>query len=66
MNKKKLCTILAVVVTVCALVSLVSAGISIYAAIKDGAPLPWGMLLMPVITIFCGVMVWKGVRKVEN
>ena len=66
MSKKKLCTILAVVVTVCALVSLVSAEVTIYASLRDGAPLPWGMLLMPMITIFCAVMVWKGVREVEN
>lgn len=65
MNKKKLCIVLAAVVTVCALISLVAVGVTLYAAVRAGETAPWAMVLLPLLTIFLAVNIWKGVREME-
>lgn len=65
MNKKKICMILAVIVTLCALFSMVAVGISLYATYRAGETLSWGLILLPLLTIFLAFNIWKGVREMD-
>ena len=64
-NKKGICIGIAVVVTVCFLVSLVSTIVVTVAAVRSGAEVPAGMIMLSLITLVCAVLIWKGVREME-
>ena len=66
MKKKTICTIIAVVVTICALISCISTLRLILLAREYGNPIPTGMILMALVTVFCAVMIWKGVHDLKQ
>ena len=65
MNKKLICTLIAAVVTICALVSLISTLRLGLLSSRAGTPMPFGMVMLTLVTVFCAVMIWKGVRDME-
>lgn len=65
MKKKQVCTGLAVLVSVCFLVSLISTGIAMLGAVQSGAAAPMGMVMLILVTGFCTVMIWRGIREME-
>lgn len=66
MNKKTICIIIAVVVSICALVSTVSTLRLVFLARAYGGSLPTGMILMALVTVFCAAMIWKGVWDLKK
>ncbi len=62
MSKKQMCIVLAVVVSLCCLVCLISTVISLIAAAGE---LPTGMIFLTLVTGCCAVMIWKGVREMD-
>ena len=66
MNKKIICTIIAVVVTICALVSTISTLRLLLLAREFGNPIPSGMILLALVTVFCAAMIWKGVWQLKK
>ena len=66
MTKKKICMMIAALVSICCLVSLVSTVIGVLAAVKSGGAVPTGMVMLTLVTAFCTVMIWRGVREMEE
>ncbi len=62
MKKRQISLMIAALVSICAVISVVSALIAIVNTQKAGASFPVGMLLMALVTVFCTVMIWRGVR----
>lgn len=66
MNKKTICTIIAVVVTICALISTISTLRLVLLAREYGGSLPTGMILLALVTVFCAAMIWRGVLTLKK
>lgn len=66
MKKKQMCLMLAGLVSICCLVCLISAVTSVAAAVQAGGSIPTGMIMLTLVTAFCTVMIWKGVREMEE
>ena len=64
-NKKGICLGIAVIVTVCFLVTLVSTITVTAAAVQNGAEVPAGMIMLSLITLVCTALIWKGVREMK-
>jgi membrane protein implicated in regulation of membrane protease activity len=65
-RKKQLCLGLAGLVSICFLISLLSTVTALVAALQAGAELPVGMVFLTALTAMCTVMLWKGVREMEE
>ena len=65
-NRKKLvCMGIAVVVSLCFLVSVISTIGVVAAAAQSGSSVPAGMIMLSLVTLVCAVLIWKGVREME-
>lgn len=65
MNKKLICTLIAVVVSICCAVSLIGTIRAVLLAIQSGSAIPTGMIMLSLVTLFCAVIIWKGVLEME-
>ena len=66
MKKRQVSLMIAALVSICAVISIVSAIVAIVNAQKAGAAFPMGMLLMALVTVLCTVMIWRSVRDEEK
>ena len=66
MKKKQACLMLAALVSICCLICLIATVSGVVAAIQTGGSIPTGMIFLSCITILCVVMIWKGVREMEE
>ncbi len=62
MKKRTLCILLSGVVSICCLICLISAAVSIQEAVSSGGSIPMGPVLLTVVTGLCAGILWKGVR----
>jgi hypothetical protein len=66
MKKKQVCLLIAVLVSICALVSLLSTAVAVAASLSGGSEIPTGMIFLTLVTVFCMVMIWRGVREMQE
>ena len=66
MKKRQICQVIAVLVSICAVISVGSAVAAFVAAGRAGAEYPMGMAFLALVTIFCTVMIWRGVMQMEK
>lgn len=66
MKKRKICVLIAVLVSLCLVVSVVSTGIGVIGAVRSGGEVPTGMVMLTLVTAVCTYMIWKGVREMEE
>ena len=64
-NRKRICMGIAAAVSVCFLVSLISTVEVAAAAVRSGAAVPTGMVMLTIVTLVCAVLIWKGVREMD-
>ena len=57
---------IAALVSICAAISLVSTVRMALIALEYGADIPMGMVFLTLVTIFCTIMIWKGIREMEE
>lgn len=65
MKKRQICLMIAALVSICAVIAVGSTVVAFTAAVKSGAAMPVGMAFLSIVTIFCTVMIWRGVRDME-
>ena len=65
MKKKQVCMMIAALVSICAVIAIGSTVMAFVSAAKAGAAMPTGMAFLSLVTIFCTVMIWRGVRDME-
>ena len=53
-------------VSICALVSIISTVQAFLLARETGGELPFGMAMMAVVTILCTVLIWRGVMNMDE
>ena len=63
LTKKQILTILAAAVSVCFVVSLLSTVRAVMGAVQSGAAVPYGMVMLTLVTAVCGGIIWSGVMK---
>ena len=64
-RKKTICIGIAVIVSVCFLVSLITTVGVVAAAVQSGSTVPAGMIMLSLVTLVCTVLIWKGVREMD-
>ncbi len=65
MKKKQVCLMIAALVSICAVIAVGSTVMAFAAARSAGEPLPMGMAMLSLVTVFCTVMIWRGVHEME-
>lgn len=63
MKKKQVVWVLALVVTICSAICLVTTVCQIWTAARTGGDISVTMVLLALITLLCAVMIWKGVLE---
>lgn len=53
-------------VSVCAVLSLVTTVRSSLLALEQGSTFPAGMLMLTLVTVVCTVVIWRGVIHMED
>lgn len=66
MKKKQACQMVAGLVSVCAVLSLLSTAKNIMLYLEEGGTFPIGMLMLTLITIVCTVVIWRGVMHMDD
>jgi hypothetical protein len=66
MKKKQICLLIAVLVSLCALVSLGATVMAVAGAAQMDSEIPSGMVMLTLVTLFCTVMIWRGVREMQE
>jgi hypothetical protein len=66
MKKKQICLLIAVLVSLCALVSLGATVMAVAGAVQMDSEIPSGMVMLTLVTLFCTVMIWRGVREMQE
>jgi predicted Co/Zn/Cd cation transporter (cation efflux family) len=66
MKKKQVCQMIAALVSICALISLLSTVAAVAAAVSGGSEIPTGMIFLTLVTICCTIMIWRGVREMQE
>lgn len=66
MKKKQACQMIAGLVSICAVVSIISTVQSFLLVHESGGDVPLGMVLLTAMTILCTVLIWRGVRNMED
>lgn len=54
------------IVSICCIICLLNAVTGIADAVKNGGAVPYVTVLMTAVTAICTVMIWKGVRNMED
>ena len=57
---------IAVMVSICAVISVASTAAAFIAARRAGAEYPMGMAVLSLVTIFCTAMIWRSVIQMEK
>ncbi len=65
MNKKLICILIAVVVSICCAVSLIGTIRAVTLSVRSGGVLPTGMIMLSLVTLVCTVVIWKGVLEMK-
>ena len=65
MKKKQICLMVAALVSICAVIAVGSTVMAFVAAVQAGESVPMGMAMLSLVTIFCTVMIWRGVHDME-
>lgn len=66
MNKKKASQMIAGLVSICSVISIVSSVCAILEARRIGGAFPVSMVLMSLVTVACTLVIWHGVRNMED
>lgn len=66
MKKKQACQMIAGIVSICAILSIISTVQAFLLARETGGAFPFGMAMMAVVTIVCTVVIWRGVRNMDE
>lgn len=66
MKKKQACQMVAALVSICALVSVISTVNAFEEAAKSGGTYPLSMILLCLVLIVCTVTIWRGVRNMDE
>ena len=66
MKKIQACLVLAALVSICCLICLIATISGVAAAMQSGGSIPTGMIFLFCVTLLCTVMIWKGVREMEE
>ena len=65
LTKKQILTILAAAVSVCFVMSLLSTVRAVMGAVQSGAAVPYGMVMLTLVTAVCTFTIWRGVREMD-
>lgn len=65
-GKKQACLMIAGIVSICCIICLISSITGIADALHSGGALPYTSIAVTLVTAVCTVMIWKGVRDMEN
>lgn len=66
MDKKKGSQMIAGLVSICSLISIISLVRAILETRSNGGTFPVSMLLMTIVTVGCTLVIWHGVRNMED
>lgn len=66
MKKKQACQMIAGLVSICALVSVISTIQAFLVARETGGSFPGGMGMLALVTVICTVMIWRGVMHMDE
>ena len=66
MKKRQVCQMIAALVSICAVISVGSTVAAFVAASRAEAEYPMGIAFLSLVTIFCTVMIWRGVMQMEK
>lgn len=66
MKKKQICLMIAALVSICCAISVVVTVHSIQLALEYGSEVPIGIILLTMVTLFSTVVIWKGVREMDD
>ncbi len=65
-SRKQMALVVAAVVSMCFIICLVSTVEAVSAALQAGLEVPYGMVMLTVLTMVCTVVIWKGVREMKD
>ena len=54
------------IVSICCIICLVASVRGVAGAVQSGSAVPYTPIFMTLVTAVCTVMIWKGVRDMED
>ncbi len=65
-GKKQACLMIAGIVSICCMICLIDTVLAIIGAVQGGGDIPWGMVMLTLLTGYCTVLLWRSVRKMDG
>lgn len=66
MKKKQACQMIAGIVSICALISIISTVQAFLEVRASGGAYPVSMILLSLMTVLCTVLIWRGVINMDE
>lgn len=66
MKKKQACQMIAGVVSICAILCIMSTVKAFMQVRAVGGSFPMGMILLSLMTVVCTILIWNGVRNMDE